>query len=66
MLRRACALSEREKYGLTRISIKKLLHNNKTNIVEFSPLFLMSNFWCRQGKKYPTYTGLMPWQVTPF
>lgn len=51
MLRRACALSEREKYGLTRISIKKLLHNNKTNIVESSPLFLMSNFWCRQGEE---------------
>lgn len=51
MPRRACALSEREKYGLTRISIKKLLHNNKTNIVESSPLFLMSNFWCRQGEE---------------
>ena len=47
----ACALSERGKYGLTRISIKKLPHNNKTNIVESSPLFLMSNFWCRQGEE---------------
>lgn len=32
---------------------KKLLHNNKTNIVESSPLFLMSNFWCRQGEEIP-------------